>query len=326
MSSFSLIQKHSAKILWFTGLAVFVWSIFYVVQTLFIHPGKYVDFSVFFGFDLYRIFGLLFFIGCIAVANWAIESYKWWYMVQGIQTISYKTAVKSVLMGLAIGFITPNRLGDYPGRAILFQKEERAKVVLMNLLSGYAQFTIICLLALLSVLIYPIDFSAFFHTANTYAVWYTIFFAMLFIYHITFLFFPQWYLNGLYRLKPLARLKPYLHGFAPLRFAENITVLHFSFLRSLLYTIQLLVIFYYLVPGLPLITVFLYANVYFFILTVAPSFMLNKLGIRESISLLVFSPVIDNPVVIVVSVLLLWIINQVLPAIFGAYLLITKKH
>jgi hypothetical protein len=325
VSSFTLVNKNTNKIAFIVGIVVFICSITYVLNTLFINPAKNVDFGIFRTFDGYSIIGLFFLVTAIGIANWAIESYKWWFMVRNIESVTYFTAVKSVLTGLAIGFVTPNRLGDFPGRAIQFNAPQRGKVILMNLLSGYAQFIVICLLALVSIFFLPVDFSIFFDNYHALKFIYITVFGVLIIYHIWFLFSPQFFLRLFFKIKITQRLEKYFTDFSPLSFNDNIQIIHFSILRSMLYTLQLMLIFYFFDDSVSLLNLFLFINVYFFILTVAPSFMLNKLGIRESISVMVFASLIGNPVIIVVSVLLLWFINQVVPALLGAIILFNRK-
>jgi len=325
VSSFTLVTKNTNRLAWIAGLLVFLLCVAFVCNTLFISPGPNVDFSIFLAHDIYRVIGLLFLISIIALANLAVESYKWMYMSAVIEPISFKQAVKSVLSGLAVGFITPNRLGDFPGRAIGFKPENRGSIVLMNLLSGYSQFIVICLLAIFSLVLLPLDFNVFFSEYESMRFIYLITFALLVIYHVWFLFSPVFFLRLFFSIKFLKRFQSWFENFQPLSFSQNFTALHLSAFRFVLYTVQLMLIFCFFEANINLFSLFLYTNIYFFILTIAPSFMLNKLGIRESISVMVFSGLIDNPVVIVVSVLLLWIINQAIPACFGAWMLLKRK-
>lgn len=306
------------------GFAVFVFCIAYMLNTLFIHPGKHVDFSIFSQFDIYRLSGLFFIVALLAVFNLLAEAYKWWYLVSFIETVSFATALKSILTGLAVGFITPNRLGDFPGRAMLFSPANRGKIILLNLLAGYSQFIVICLLAVWSIVLMPVDFSLFFAHFETLRWAYLAAFVLLVVYHVLFLFRTHHFLLLFARIKWLRPLLRRLDGFARFGFTENINALVLSFIRSGIYTAQLMLIIYFFDDSVSVSSLFLYTNLYFFVLTVAPSFMLNKLGVRESLAVLVFADIVSNPVVTVVSVLSLWIINQVIPAITGAVILFKK--
>ena len=50
------------------------------------------------------------------LVNWSLEAYKWGALVDRFQSLSFSKKLISVLMGLSIGFLTPNRIGDYAGR------------------------------------------------------------------------------------------------------------------------------------------------------------------------------------------------------------------
>lgn len=324
-SALAFVHKNSSVLLVLFGIIAFVFSIAYVVDTLFIHPSPAVDFGIFAEFDFYRISGLFVLVIALGLLNMAIESYKWWYMSSVIERIPYTACVKSVLQGLAIGFITPNRLGDFPGRSIQFEKENRGKIMLMNLLSGYAQFMILCLLAAIAVFFLPIDFKLYFKNfAEMKWIYFTIF-ILLFTFHAYFFFRPHALVHFAKKIPFVNKFTHHLRGFRPFTVRQNFEIIHFSLLRSVLFMGQLMLILYFFQNDVPVMDLFFYSCIYFFILTIAPSFILNKIGIRESVSVLVFSDLIGNPVVIVVSVMLLWVINQVVPAIIGTLSLIQNK-
>lgn len=306
------------------GLLVFVTCMAYVVNTLFIHPGKNVDFSVFYGVGFFQLAGLFLVLALLSVLNLAIESYKWWAMTRKIQPVTYTHAFNSVLTGLAMGFITPNRLGDFPGRAVLYAPGNRTRVVLMNLLSGYAQFVIICLLGLLSLCLIPAEFLWYTAGSETWRWMYFTLLLLLLLFHLLVMFNTRSFILFFARIKWFRKVTVKLENFPVLNPVENMLALHLSLLRSLVYTAQLVMLLYFLDDSVSPLQWLLYTNVYFFVLTVAPSFMLNKLGVRESLAVVVFADLCQNPVVPVVAVLLLWIMNQVVPAIAGAFILFKK--
>lgn len=50
--------------------------------------------------------------------NSALEAYKWFSLVSWAEPVKYRTAFTSYLAGAAFSVITPNRIGDYPGRIL----------------------------------------------------------------------------------------------------------------------------------------------------------------------------------------------------------------
>jgi hypothetical protein len=77
--------------------------------------------------------------------NLLIESVKWCYLVSDIERLTFCTALKSVMSGYATGFFTPNRLGEYPGRAVYLEHGNRWKAITFGMVGTLAQ-TIILLL------------------------------------------------------------------------------------------------------------------------------------------------------------------------------------
>ena len=50
--------------------------------------------------------------------NWGLEAWKWWRLARHLEPVSLGRSFRAVLVGLTLGFVTPNRLGDYAGRII----------------------------------------------------------------------------------------------------------------------------------------------------------------------------------------------------------------
>ncbi len=308
------------------GAIIFCFCFSYVLYTLFFNNVTHADFSIFTQYDAYSLTGLIFIILLLSVANLAVETLKWNNFVLQVEQTSFKKSMISVTHGFAVGFITPYRIGDYPGRTILFESKNRVRLMLYNLLSGYAQFIVICLMALISIVFLPVDFDLYFNHYSSMKFVYVFLFTALIFWHLFFLFCTDSVLRFLSNHKKLSIFKRHFNAPVQLSFLNNLYVLHLSILRTVIYTVQLYLIFRFFDRSVNSYELILYINLYFFILTIAPSFLLNKFGIRESISIVVFSPVIHNPVTIVVSVLFLWSINQLLPAVFGAvHLIFCKK-
>jgi uncharacterized membrane protein YbhN (UPF0104 family) len=57
--------------------------------------------------------------------NWGIEARKWQLLVSSIQKVSFGRAFRAVFSGQALGFNTPNRMGESAGRAIFLDEGNR---------------------------------------------------------------------------------------------------------------------------------------------------------------------------------------------------------
>jgi hypothetical protein len=113
---------------------------FFVITALWQSENK-IEFS-----SLAHIFSSVFniltlvFIIALAFVNWGLEAYKWKKMTGVVEEISFTTAFHSIFTGLAAGFATPNRIGDYYGRTLQYKKTHALKIAAINLISGFAQF------------------------------------------------------------------------------------------------------------------------------------------------------------------------------------------
>ena len=77
-----------------------------------------------------------------------LKSLKWWLMLhQQEPSISWRTAGRSYLVGMAGGLLTPGRVGEL-SRALTLGQIERASVVALTLLDRFLDLWVVALLAL----------------------------------------------------------------------------------------------------------------------------------------------------------------------------------
>ena len=72
--------------------------------------------------------------------NIAIEAFKWKILAGVAQPTSYTQAVKSVLGGIALSIVTPNRIGEYPGRILYMKRKNTIRLISVAILAAFAQF------------------------------------------------------------------------------------------------------------------------------------------------------------------------------------------
>jgi hypothetical protein len=104
-----------------------------------------------------------------------------------------------------------------------------------------------------------------------------------------------------------------------------ITICVISMLRAVVFVLQLILVMFILNQHLNIEHAFYAGGVYFGLLTISPSLVFNKLGIREALSVVILAPVTMSPVAAALSVFVLWFINQVIPVILGSVFLIKKS-
>ena len=82
------------------------------------------------------------------------EAWKWQFLVRGIEPMNILEAQRQVYYGTLAGFVTPYKIGEYPGRALLFRNTEQhwLSATCMGMIGGYAMTTIIIMGGLPSVI------------------------------------------------------------------------------------------------------------------------------------------------------------------------------
>jgi uncharacterized membrane protein YbhN (UPF0104 family) len=256
----------------------------------------------------------------LTIFNWGLEAKKWQLLVKDIIKLSYLNSFKSVLAGLSIGILTPNRLGNFIGRLAWVEKEHHKRATVNTMLGNLAQFVATISMGVVGLLL---AISINFSIANQ---WLVLLMSLLVIALAIRVYF-----------KPTIILKPFLKPFFndktiasiilletnPTRFKLN--VLGLSFLRYMVFLIQYFLLFKaFNVEQSTILMFSLIATVYL-LMTLIPSLFFGKLVVRESVAVFVFSYVgIETPLILIVA-FLLWLINLAIPAGIGGLMWLNQS-
>jgi hypothetical protein len=92
-----------------------------------------------------------------------------------------------------------------------------------------------------------------------------------------------------------------------------------SFLRYMVFVVQLFLLFKFFGKNIDVILFVQLAAIVFLLTTVIPTMALSELFVRSNVGLMIFSVTGIADEVIVTIYMLLWLINIALPALFGFY-------
>ena len=73
--------------------------------------------------------------------NWTLEALKWRQLMGPEQKPSWRSTWTSVLAGISISLATPNRIGEYGGRAMVAPSDQAVRIVWTSLLGSLCQWT-----------------------------------------------------------------------------------------------------------------------------------------------------------------------------------------
>ena len=69
--------------------------------------------------------------------NWLLETLKWRILLNG--TTNFSNLLKSVVAGITVGFVTPGRTGEFLGRVMFLDEENKTRAFYLSSLGGFAQ-------------------------------------------------------------------------------------------------------------------------------------------------------------------------------------------
>lgn len=258
--------------------------------------------------------------------NWTLEISKWRLLMRHSWQASWGRIAKAVLAGISISLITPNRVGEYGGRAILVPENQAATVILTSIIGGICQWLafIICgwpaLIYLLNqkgqlagpwlwalAAFVPIIILALFFTATP-----------------LFKFLIQLNIGSHQKWIRWLRLK--IWSLRHIQKHELLGAWLLALLRLFVYTIQYLLLLWFFDISL---TFWLGVSGIFSIYLIQAGIPLPP-GLdvitRSELAIWIWGSQLVNPVAILSATFSLYLLNLIIPALLGSWLIVKKEN
>ena len=263
--------------------------------------------------DIFSI-KIIFFLSLLTFLNWFLEILKWKSLVGFVKQISFFEATKQSLASLTTSLITPNRIGEYGAKALYFNKKYRKQILGLNLVGNFYQMV-------MTLFFGSIGFCYFVLCHKINVDLYQIFKILLLVFIlILVLFFLLKKLN--FKGFTFEKARNFIKSI-PLTL--NIKVAILSLFRFLVFSHQfyfLLLIFNVDISYVDAISAI--TSVYLIASTI-PMLSLFDVILKGSVAIWIFSFLNIEPLIILSTTTLMWILNFVLPAIIGSYFVLTFK-
>jgi len=267
----------------------------------------------------FKIVGLIA-VFLLMVLNWAIESKKWQMLLKHTEQLSFAASFQSVLMGLAISIITPNRIGEYLGRILYLKNTNKLKGISITIIGSFAQMLVTSAFGVLGLIfyLYAVQQSNFLYFLLGLS--FIIACGMLYI-----LFHLEVLVNFCKRISWLKKISIYIEVIKRYEKGTLIKLILYAIARYCVYSTQFFLLLYithnYLLP------METYAGIWllYWIIAVVPSFVIADVGIRGKTAVTFLAFVSTNALAIVVSSVMLWVINLILPALIGCFFVFRIK-
>jgi hypothetical protein len=253
--------------------------------------------------------------------NWGLEAWKWQRLAQHLEPgHSFGRSLRAVLLGLTLGFATPNRVGDYAARILELHARRRLEAVGAVFLGRYAQL-VATVLAGGAGLLYFVEkfYLGGYPAAQVGVVMAAVLggaVALLPLYRSRLL------LAVLALVRPLRRFRRYLAVMPTYSASELHVVLGLSGLRYAVFCGQFLLLLYAYGVRTPLGPAVAAVAGTFLFKSLVPSLnALADVGVRELSATHLFG-LLGQPALPVLSASIsLWVINIALPSALGLLLL-----
>ncbi|RYF89900.1 MAG: flippase-like domain-containing protein [Chitinophagaceae bacterium] len=260
--------------------------------------------------------------------NYGLEAYKWKLLLAPLEELSFFRAIKSVLAGCSITMLTPNRIGEYGGRILYVQEQNRLRAISLTILGSLSQLLVTIVMGTLGLLVlrfynHDADGLKFIPPvlANTLLVScsFLSFFFLLFYLRIGWLIRLMEQQNWLAKPLKYVRLLDQFSGKQLLR------ILFLSLIRYMAFILQYMLLLSIMEVDVALWLSFWLLTVFYLIMVMAPTIGFTELPLRATASVEIFKMFSQNILGIQAAALGIWLINLVLPAIVGSILILGIK-
>jgi hypothetical protein len=261
--------------------------------------------------------------------NWGIESLKWKLLLKPLENIRFAKAFKSVFAGCSITMITPNRTGEFGGRILFVEAENRIKAISTNILGSISQMLITSILGCIG-LIYLIHFSNL-HSKLMLLPWifndfniYLSFGVSIFL--ALFYFKTHFFISFISKFKFLHKIVQHIKIVEQFNIYELLIILFCSFLRYFVFILQYILIMYVMHVEMESSIAFWLVGVFYLMMAIIPTIGFTELPIRSALGISIFGILSTNILGIQVACFAIWIINLVIPATIGGLFLLIKRE
>ena len=248
--------------------------------------------------------------------NWAIETAKWQLLLSGTVSQSFGDALKSVLAGLNTGFVTPNRIGEFAGRILLLPPAHRPAGVAMSVINSVTQNIIIVVVGLSGAVVY---FSE--HYSNlTLKNYLIILFSVISITLLVYFLFPS-FIGKLKTDRWSENLRNAVNSLAAIKRNKLSAVLGISAVRYCVFCLQFYLMLLFFNIEISPLQALAAIPVMYLLITFTPSLAAAEPAIRRSAAVFIFSVYSPDEVGILLTGILIWLVNFVVPMLVGSVLI-----
>ena len=261
--------------------------------------------------------------------NWGIEARKWQLLIKHVQKFSFYKSFKSVLSGCSVTMLTPNRVGEYGGRILYVEENNRIKAISLTIVGSISQLLVTMLMGCFG-LFFLRYFSHYDPSIVTLLPQFweaVITYLSVAITFILLLFYLRlgWLVRMMEKIPALHKTVKHISVLDEFSNRQLIQILSLSFVRYLVFVLQYVLLLRVMDVQIASWLCFWLMTVFYLVMAVAPTIGFIELPMRLSTSWAIFKLYTTNQLGVGAAALGIWTINLVIPAIIGSLLIFSIK-
>jgi hypothetical protein len=264
-------------------------------------------------------------IFCLSILNIILETFKWKSAAHQCENIGNKTALYSVLAGIAVSNIFPWKTGDFIGKISFLKSENKIRGAYLSVYASMTQYLITIITGLLFLGFFkeflkvePLNLSEKSRMMWSYAV-----ITLLLLIGFIFLFKDKIWLI-LYKISG-PRTRYYLKNGKSIPLNLTLKLIAISALRYATFILPYWILILYADSSVDLIKLTAGLSIVFFLQSFMPGYLLSDLPLKGLLHINILASVVSETFIIGNAVLVVFIFNQIIPSICGAFILIFAR-
>ena len=257
--------------------------------------------------------------------NWILETRKWLVLVNKFERLSLIAGLRAVFAGVTFSLFFPNRIGEFAGRILFLKSKNGWRGTIATIVSSWAQQFILIAFGFLGFIYFLIQS----WQVEKIILEVVIGFGILLVSLILFLFLNLEALVPL--VKRMGSLRKFPSFVKQVQFLRCYTkkeltaTLLWAFIRYSIYSVQYYLILRFFGIEAPFVRAFSCIATIYLLQTSIPLPPVMGLMARGEIALKIWGAFSTNTVGILAATFTLWVINLIVPAIIGLFLILKKR-
>lgn len=245
--------------------------------------------------------------------NWGIEAAKWHYLIFKKSKNGFRLAYKSVLSGMAIGILTPSRIGEPFARALMVPDGHYLTSTAAALICSITQQAATLLFGIIGALIVAQQFDISSSNLISVAGFGALLLSVLMLILMLSPTLLKWIAHHHFTKKVMESIR----GIDAFTLKQVASIQGLSIIRYCIFTSQYMLILYaFGISASPLQTASAVTCI-FLVGSIIPSPAIVDVGVKISLAILFLGTTLNSEKIAAIASTTIWIINLAIPAIVG---------